>query len=687
MSDRSRARHGVATAIDETLARHGVRLTIGGEPTFLPEHPQGEEWNHAAVGPGKLAAAQAMARHLLDDALPGGACFFSPGKTYPGERDPRWSLWLVARRDGRPLFAPAPAGGPSAENLARFRAQVCRSLGVADTWREFADPVPGSREAWAILLDAGPTSDPRWKTSAWPAEARWLVDAAGPAGLRLPLHLLAAGVPRRAVSLEWRGDRLGLFLPPLLQPAFVALLEALADGARRAGLGAINLQGSVPPDDAELWIRVGLAADPGVLEVNLPAAGSWAEYDRWMRAAARAAAAAGLRPWRQGPDGRREETGGGNHLLWGGPRLDEHPFFTRPGWLASILRYWQRHPALSYCFSGNYLGPWSQAPRADESGRELHDLEWSWASLDRLPAGDRRREIADAVRHFQTDLAGNPHRTEISFDKFWCPTAPGGCQGLVEFRAIAMMPEIEWAGSVALLWSALAAWLLERPCPSPLVEHGRRLHDRFFLPSLAWRDLEEVLADLGAGGYPIPADDFRSIWNWRFPAVLDVEDGAGGRLTVRRAGEPWPTLADTPASGGVTSRFVDSSLRRLEFLATAEFASRWTIAVDGRPLPLAAVAELPDHAIAGLRYRHSRLSPSLHPAIEPQLPLRLTLRGPGRVAAYELTESGTGFAAASPAEPPTAGPPCRPIRPGDLTCDLRLDASGTVAANSRTAGE
>jgi uncharacterized protein (DUF2126 family) len=675
MSGIPSAYHDLASAIDAALARHGVRLTIGGEPTFLPEDPVGEEWMHAAVGPGKLAAARAMADHLLAESLPGAAAFFSPGKLYPGEQDPRWSIWLVARRDGRAVFPTTARGQCTSAALATLRAHVCRRLGLADTWRSFVDPVPGATEVWALLLDADPTAtEPHWETWPWPEQARGLVAAAGPAGLRLPLTLLEGDIPRRSLSLEWRDDRLAIFLPPVLQPGFLHLLNTLCEAAECAGLADIDLQGSLPPDEADLWIRLGLAADPGVLEVNLPACEGWAEYDRWIRAVSQAADAAGLRPWRRAADGRRGETGGGNHLLWGSPTQTDHPFFTRPGWLAGILRYWQRHPSLSYCFTGDYLGPCSQAPRADESGQELHDLDWTWAYLATLPPGDRRQEIADAIRHLQADHSGNTHRTEISFDKFWFPDFPGGGQGLVEFRAIAMMPEVEWASSVALLWSALAAWLLERPYAEPLVDHGRRLQDRFFLPSVLWRDLEQVLADLDSGGFPLPSDMYRAIWGWRFPLVLEFAADAAS-LAIRRAGEHWPILVDPPKSGGMTSRFVDSSLRRLEFLANESFASEWTLAVNGRPLPLAAPSELPGQRIAGLRYRHSRLYPCLHPGLAPQLPLRLSLHGPGQRHDFELRDQASGFVAV-PATERTPGASCCPIHPGDITHDLRVNSPG-----------
>lgn len=662
----------LARRADEVFARHGVRLTIGGEPTFVPDDPQGDEWHHAAVGPDKLRAAWAMARHLQVDALPQAAIFFSPGKAYPGEDDPRWSIWILARRDGHPLFRAADSGTCSTEPLAAIRSGVCNALGLADTWRRFADPLDAAGEVWAILLDGeGDGGNCNWATHPWPAEAVCLLRAAGPAGLRLPLTHLPEGVPRRALVIERRGERMAVFLPPLLQPTFLRLLDVLSDAVRRAGIAGVELEGTIPPDDAGLWTRIGLAADPGVLEVNLPACESWRDYDHWLRAVSDAAAAAGLRPWRRAADGGRGETGGGNHLLWGGPALDENPFFLRPAWIASILRYWQRHPSLSYLFSGPYLGPCSQAPRADESGHQLHDLQWTWDYLTSLPPGDRRQEIAEALRHLQADATGNGHRTEISFDKFWAPDVPGGGQGLIEFRAVAMMPEAAWSSSIVLLWSALAAWLLENGCEGQLRDHGRALHDRFFLPTVLWHDLEAVFADLRNGGFSIPAGPYRNIWEWRFPVVLDFRDG-DARLTIRRAGEHWPTLIEAPPGGGTTSRFVDSSLRRLEFVADEAFAATWRIEVNGRPVLLCPLAGSPTARIAGLRYRHSRLHPCLHPGIPPHLPLGVSLIGPDCERHYLLDDRGVRLEEVPGPPSGSVGVPCRPIHPDELTLDLRF---------------
>ena len=113
-----------------------------------------------------------------------------------------------------------------------------------------------------------------------------------------------------------------------------------------------------------------------------------------------------LRSWKQTNHGGQEGTGGGNHLLWGGATLAANPFFSRPAWLAGLLRYWQHHPSLSYLFSGDSVGPASQAPRPDEALGAIFDLELAYRQLEQAeehpslePWGDHRALIGETLRH------------------------------------------------------------------------------------------------------------------------------------------------------------------------------------------------------------------------------------------------------------------------------------------------
>ncbi len=228
--------------------------------------------------------------------------------------------------------------------------------------------------------------------------------------------------------------------------------------------------------------------------------------------------------------------------------------------------------------------------------------------------------------------------------------------------------------SVALLWTCLAAHILEARGPRGLRRFGIRLHDEYLLPERLWTDLEAVFSELEEGGFSINRRIYRQIWNWRFPTLLDWKKG-GTRLTVRRALESWPLLCETPVEGGTTSRFVDTSMQRLEFCGDAAFHARYRIYVNGRPLALRKTSA--DTFLSGLRYRRTNLYPSMHPGIPTQLPLLLTfVDGESGLPAAQF-ELGTNDIAFRPlAKTGTVrlvGHPCRGSRKSDLTCDLRLD--------------
>ncbi len=662
-----------ASRAETIFRKHGVQLTLGGEPTYVPTNPEGPEWTYAAVGPTKLTYAWKVADNLLRHHMAGAAAFFCPGKLYPGEVNPRWIVRILANRDGTPLFQlPKQAGDLGQHAFRQFAHNICQHLRIAFHWLRFADPNNPGAEILAMPIDY---DDAGWSASRWGLgkDNRILSKAEGPVGLRLPLDRLPPSVPRRAMSIEKSGQTITIFIPPLLQEPFLQLLAAIEASASAIEAGQILLQGYTPVDEAGKWITLGLAADPGVLEVNLPACSSWHEYAEWIQTVTASCEAAGLRSWKESIWDLPQGTGGGNHLLWGGPRLEANPFFGRPAWVAAILRFWQHHPSLAYLFTGCYVGASSQAPRPDESARDLYDIDMAYSFLESLPEGDHRELINETLRHLQTDVTGNSHRSEMSFDKFWNTAWPAGSLGLIEFRAIESLPRAEWMSSVALLWTCLAAHLLEARPRSRLKRFGTRLHDEYLLPERLWSDLEYVFHELETAGIVLNRRIYREIWNWRFPTLLVWKKGEA-RLSVRRALESWPLLCETPVEGGTTSRFVDTSMQRLEFCSNPQFQSAYRLYINGRSLDLRRAG---DAFLSGLRYRRTNLYPSMHPGIPTQLPLLLTVldRASGRPAAhFELNIKDVAF------RPPTStsvvnlsGRPCRGGRRSAFTCDLRLD--------------
>ena len=128
--------------IDATLQDLDVRLTQGGEPTFVAvDDPDGAEWNTAALGPTKRLFAAEIFHRLREYYAPNGLMHFGQGKWYPGEQLPRWSLNCFWRKDGEPIWnSPALYAnesvdyGVTAEQAGAFLKQVARRLGVTDEY-------------------------------------------------------------------------------------------------------------------------------------------------------------------------------------------------------------------------------------------------------------------------------------------------------------------------------------------------------------------------------------------------------------------------------------------------------------------------------------------------------------------------------------------------------------------------
>ncbi|WP_183095483.1 transglutaminase family protein [Nocardioides stalactiti] len=706
--------------VDRRLEACDVRLTMGGEPTFVAAgDTSAPEWETAADGEEKRAKASALAARLRDRWAPSGVVHRGQGKWYPGEPLPRWQIQLAWRADGQPLWRdpslladpveqPTPGLGERAVDLARAIAQAL-GMGRESALAAYEDPVPrlwddlllpdGPRPArepapeaadlgdlvdpdvpgdhaapaaWVVPAFEDPDHEGRWATTRWRTRRSHLYLTVGtsPAGYRLPLASLAwepgpgdverstfdssarsdppaqppvdgsarvlpiADAPRHALVVEERGGHLFVFLPPQTSTAgSVALLRAVEQAAAATG-AAVVLEGYGMPFDPGVR-TLSVTPDPGVIEVNVQPTAGFEELIELTTTLYDDARAVGLVSEKFDLDGTHTGTGGGNHFTLGGPTPPDSPLLRRPDLLVSLLRFWQHHPALSYVFSGRFIGPTSQAPRVDEGRAEtLYELEIAFAELERLAGPDREgteREVVPAwqvdraLRHLLTDVTGNTHRSEFCIDKLYSPDGERGRLGLLELRGFEMPPHPRMGLVQALLIRALVAAFWVEPYRGPLVAWGTELHDRFLLPSFAAADLHSVVAEVNQRlGFP-SGGGFATAWldpfvEFRFP-LLGTATAGGVELEVRQAIEPWHVLGEEVSLDG-TARYVDSSVERIEVAVRGLQRGRHVVTCNGIPVPLAPT-DRPGVVAGGVRYRAWAPYSALHPTIGVHSPLVL----------------------------------------------------------------
>ena len=484
--------------VDADLRAGDVRLTMGGEPTFVSiDDYQSPEWNTAALGPTKRTRADELIRRLRDRFAPGGLLHYGQGKWYPGEPLPRWAFALYWRRDGKPtwrdlaLIATETASmGPLADDARRFAEAIALRLGLDADYAQptYEDPAERMLKQGELPENVDP-SDPKiddpverdrilrtferhlaapagyvlpvqrwsaqpatgWISEIWQTRRRHLFLAPGdsPIGFRLPLsslphvkpvdypHLVpadpmtergelpdpemlarvianrgeaavararvvefrraqgsservvaspsGASVPvRTALTVEPRNGRICVFMPPVERLEDYLELLAVVEATAGELQMPVHVEGYEPPSDPRLNV-IKVTPDPGVIEVNVHPAASWSEAVDLTRTLYEETRICRLGTDKFMIDGRHTGTGGGNHVVLGGPTAADSPFLRRPDLLKSVILYWQRHPSLSYLFSG-------LVHRPDQSGSARRRS----ASRPALRAGDRACDRAVA---------------------------------------------------------------------------------------------------------------------------------------------------------------------------------------------------------------------------------------------------------------------------------------------------
>jgi uncharacterized protein (DUF2126 family)/transglutaminase-like putative cysteine protease len=677
----------VAHRIDADLETHDVRLTMGGEPTYVGiDEPESAQWNIDALGDIKRTRGLALIQSLREKMAPGGLLHYGQGKWYPGEQLPRWALSCFWRADGVPVWEDVKLiaredhdyGFKASEGL-EFMGALTRRLQVTskNVLPAFEQEAPGSEPAGYILpiRRRQPHGVLRWSSQRWfpDLESVVLLPGDSPIGYRIPTEAMPWIAPD---ELEYTfddapfADRVKL---PSSKPQRMDLFDAEPEADP---LPAVMR----PTESATELIRPCLCVQirDGRLHVSLPYVPVLADYFDLVAAIEDTCSHLQMPVWVEG------------YAPSADPRLRSLGITPDPGVLEINMppaRNWDeleqinllldeearrnRLIAEKYSFNGNReaTGGGSHiviggATIADSPILRRPDLLRSmvvfWQnhpSLSYLFSGmyvgptsqyprvdetrtDALYELEVAFRHLPstdcppyvvdglfrnllTDLTGNTHRAEFCVDKLFPPEGLGLQLGLLELRAFEMPPNVRMGLLQMLLIRALICAFWKVPFEGSLIRWETTLHDRFMLPHFVNQDFLAVLAHLRRFGFEIEVEWFAAHFEFRFPKIGSISVD-GVDVELRRALEPWNVLAEESASGR-TVRTVDSSVERVQVKVSGlTEGSRYIVACNGRRVPLQPAAE-PGVAVAGVRFRARKLSATMHPTIPVHSPLTFTL--------------------------------------------------------------
>ena len=677
----------IAHRVDADLEAHDVRMTMGGEPTYVGiDEPESAQWNIDALGDDKRIRGLALIRALREKMAPGGLLHFGQGKWYPGEQLPRWALSCFWRVDGVPVWEDVKLVarenhdyGFKVTDALRFIRALTRRLQVSaeNVLPAFEQESTATEPAGYILpiRRRRPDGVLGWSSQWWFPRVESIVLSPGdsPIGYRIPTEAMPWIAPD---ELEYELD----------EAPFADRVKLPPDKAQRMGLFDAEPEGDpLPPvvrtpDGAHELIRPSLCLQvrDGRLHVSLPYAPILADYLDLVSAVEDTCRYLEMPVWIEGYSPSAD------------PRLRSFSVTPDPGVLEINLppaSNWDeleqiytlldeearriRLTSEKYSFSGNRdaTGGGSHiviggATIADSPILRRPDLLRSmiafWqnhpslsylfsgmyvgptsqyprvdeARMDalyelelafrHLPSTDCKAYIVDGLfRNLLADVTGNTHRAEFCVDKLFPPEGLGLQLGLLELRAFEMPTDVRMGLLQMLLVRALVCAFWKAPFEANLIPWGTKLHDRFMLSHFVKQDFLEVLAHLRQSGFEFEEDWFGAHFEFRFPKIGSISAN-GVEVELRRALEPWNVLAEETVSGR-TVRNVDSSVERVQVKVSGLTAdSRYMVACNGRRVPLHPATET-GIAVAGVRFRARRLSATMHPTIPVHSPLTFTL--------------------------------------------------------------